>query len=37
VKQHDAILLGAIGDPRLEVGLPEFGIIAKMRLSSTCS
>jgi 3-isopropylmalate dehydrogenase len=31
VKQHDAILLGAIGDPRLEVGLLEFGIIAKMR------
>ncbi len=31
VKGHDAILLGAIGDPRLEVGLLEFGIIAKMR------
>src|SRR5215813_3007268 len=31
VKQHDAILLGAIGDPRIEVGLLEFGIIAKMR------
>jgi len=31
VKQHDAILLGAIGDPRMEVGLLEFGIIAKMR------
>ena len=31
VKQHDAVLLGAIGDPRLEVGLLEFGIIAKMR------
>jgi 3-isopropylmalate dehydrogenase len=28
---HDAILLGAIGDPRIEVGLLEFGIIAKMR------
>ncbi len=31
VRQHDAILLGAIGDPRIEVGLLEFGIIAKMR------
>jgi len=31
VRQHDAILLGAIGDPRIEVGLLEFGIIAKLR------
>jgi 3-isopropylmalate dehydrogenase len=31
VKRHDAILLGAIGDPRIEVGLLEFGIIARMR------
>jgi len=31
VKGHDAILLGAIGDPRLPVGLIEYGIIAKMR------
>src|SRR5438105_4978250 len=31
VKRHDAILLGAIGDPRMEVGLLEFGIIAKLR------
>ena len=31
VKRHEAILLGAIGDPRIEVGLLEFGIIAKMR------
>ena len=31
VKGHDAILLGAIGDPRIEVGLLEFGIIAKLR------
>ncbi len=31
VKRHDAILLGAIGDPRIEVGLLEFGIIAKLR------
>jgi len=31
VQQQDAILLGAIGDPRIEVGLLEFGIIAKLR------
>jgi 3-isopropylmalate dehydrogenase len=31
VRDHSAILLGAIGDPRIEVGLLEFGIIAKMR------
>src|SRR6185503_12493441 len=31
VRGHDAILLGAIGDPRIEIGLLEFGIIAKMR------
>jgi 3-isopropylmalate dehydrogenase len=31
VREQDAILLGAIGDPRLEVGLLEFGIIARMR------
>src|SRR5215510_6447440 len=31
VKQQRAILLGAIGDPRIEVGLLEFGIIAKLR------
>jgi 3-isopropylmalate dehydrogenase len=31
VKEKRAILLGAIGDPRIEVGLLEFGIIAKMR------
>jgi 3-isopropylmalate dehydrogenase len=30
-KRQDAILLGAIGDPRIEVGLLEFGIIAKLR------
>ncbi len=30
-KQKDAIYLGAIGDPRLPVGLIEYGIIAKMR------
>jgi len=31
IKGHNAILLGAIGDPRIEVGLLEFGIIAKLR------
>ena len=28
---HDAILLGAIGDPRIQVGFLEYGIIARMR------
>ena len=31
IAKHDAILLGAIGDPRIEVGLLEFGIIARLR------
>jgi 3-isopropylmalate dehydrogenase len=31
VKGQHAILLGAVGDPRIEVGLLEFGIIAKLR------
>jgi 3-isopropylmalate dehydrogenase len=31
VRQHDAIYLGAIGDPRAPVGMIEFGIIAKLR------
>jgi 3-isopropylmalate dehydrogenase len=31
VRGMDAILLGAIGDPRAPVGLIEYGIIAKMR------
>ena len=31
IARHDAILLGAIGDPRIEVGLLEFGIIARLR------
>src|SRR5262249_58668240 len=31
IRGHDAILLGAIGDPRIQVGLLEFGIIARMR------
>jgi 3-isopropylmalate dehydrogenase len=30
-RQHDAIYLGAIGDPRIEPGKIEFGIIAKCR------
>ena len=31
VRQKDAIYLGAIGDPRLPVGMIEYGIIARMR------
>ena len=31
IKQKQAIFLGAIGDPRVPVGLIEYGIIAKMR------
>ncbi len=31
VRAHDAILLGAIGDPRVPVGLIEYGVIARMR------
>jgi len=31
VRGHDAILLGAIGDPRIEAGLLEFGVIARLR------
>ena len=31
VKQHNAVFLGAIGDPRAPVGLIEYGIIAKLR------
>jgi 3-isopropylmalate dehydrogenase len=31
VKQKQAIYLGAIGDPRVPVGLIEYGIIARMR------
>ena len=30
-KQQQAIFLGAIGDPRVPVGLIEFGVIAKLR------
>ncbi|TAJ24549.1 MAG: 3-isopropylmalate dehydrogenase [Planctomycetota bacterium] len=31
VRQHDAVYLGAIGDPRAPVGKIEYGIIAKLR------
>jgi 3-isopropylmalate dehydrogenase len=31
IRGHDAILLGAIGDPRIQVGYLEFGIIARLR------
>lgn len=31
IRKHDAILLGAIGDPRAPVGLMERGIIGKLR------
>lgn len=31
IRGHDAVLLGAIGDPRIPVGYLEFGIIARMR------
>src|SRR5437867_6505341 len=31
VREHLAILLGAIGDPRIQVGFLEFGIIARLR------
>ena len=31
VAKHQAILLGAIGDPRMSPGFLEFGIIAKLR------
>ena len=31
IRDHSAILLGAIGDPRIQVGYLEFGIIARLR------
>ncbi len=31
IRGHDAILLGAIGDPRVQIGYLEFGIIARLR------
>ena len=35
IRKMDAILLGAIGDPRIEVGKLEFAIIGGMRQTST--
>ncbi len=31
IRGHDAVLLGAIGDPRLPAGFLEFGIVARLR------
>ncbi|MFM8559533.1 MAG: 3-isopropylmalate dehydrogenase [bacterium] len=31
VRGHDAVLLGAIGDPRMQPGFLEFGIVARLR------
>src|SRR5881394_3818008 len=31
IRGHHAILLGAIGDPRIQVGYLEFGIIMRLR------
>ena len=31
MKDHDAMLLGAIGDPRFEPGFLEFGIVGRLR------
>jgi 3-isopropylmalate dehydrogenase len=31
VRGHDAVLLGAIGDPRIAPGLLEFGIVGRLR------
>jgi 3-isopropylmalate dehydrogenase len=31
VQGHDAVLLGAIGDPRMAPGFLEFGIVARLR------
>lgn len=31
IRSHDAVLLGAIGDPRVTPGTLEFGIVAKLR------
>jgi len=31
VKRHQAVLLGAIGDPRMAPGFLEFGIVARLR------
>ena len=31
IRGHDAVLLGAIGDPRVTPGMLEFGIVARLR------
>jgi len=31
IRGHDAVLLGAIGDPRMSAGFLEFGIVARLR------
>jgi 3-isopropylmalate dehydrogenase len=31
IRAHDAVLLGAIGDPRMPAGFLEFGIVARLR------
>lgn len=31
IQQHDAVLLGAIGDPRMPPGFLEFGIVGRLR------
>ncbi len=31
IRGHDAVLLGAIGDPRMPAGFLEFGIVARLR------
>jgi 3-isopropylmalate dehydrogenase len=31
IQGHDAVLLGAIGDPRMPAGFLEFGIVARLR------
>jgi 3-isopropylmalate dehydrogenase len=31
IRRHDAVLLGAIGDPRMPAGFLEFGIVARLR------
>ena len=31
IRQHDAVLLGAIGDPRMAPGFLEFGIVGRLR------
>ena len=35
LRQHDAILLGAVGDPSVPSGILERGLLLRLRLSST--